>query len=366
MGKKVSVIIPVFNAAPYLRGCLDSVLSQTLTDFEAVCVEDGSTDESPAILAEYAAKDARIRVLKGAHAGAGAARNLALEAVCGTYIAFLDADDFYAPDFLATMVETIGGAEIAVCGANYYYGATDERKPAPVYLETARFAAGETLNFTPGNPWNKLFSAELVARHNLRFLSCRHSEDVFFTFPALALASRIVVVDRPLINYRIDNPSSLEHTKGETDCLLFYEAYLQTAQRLRALGVYEKVRASFIRRIARAIVYNLRAPKDVAALRALHTRLRESAVRDFELLQDVPTAFDRELREFLETPFDAYLMSAVATHLWRFGREQARHEREESLRREVAALKGSFAYRCGMVLTAPIRFLVRLINPKRK
>ena len=90
---KISVIIPVYNAAPYLRTCLDSVLGQTLREIEVLCVDDGSTDESAAILAGYAARDPRVRVLTQANAGQGAARNRGIELARGEFVYFMDADD---------------------------------------------------------------------------------------------------------------------------------------------------------------------------------------------------------------------------------------------------------------------------------
>lgn len=90
---KLSVIIPIYNAERYLRAGLDSVLGQTLRDMEVVCIDDGSADGCMATLAEYAAKDARIRVLTQANAGQGAARNRGLELATGEYVYFMDADD---------------------------------------------------------------------------------------------------------------------------------------------------------------------------------------------------------------------------------------------------------------------------------
>ena len=90
---RLSVIIPVYNAERYLRRCLDSVLAQTLREFEVICVDDGSTDGSAAILAEYAAKDTRVRVRTQENRGQGAARNRGLEVARGEYIYFVDADD---------------------------------------------------------------------------------------------------------------------------------------------------------------------------------------------------------------------------------------------------------------------------------
>ena len=79
MGTKVSVILPVYNVSDYLRQCMDSIVGQTLKDIEIICVDDGSTDDSLAILKEYEAKDQRVKVIQQANAGAGAARNKGLE-----------------------------------------------------------------------------------------------------------------------------------------------------------------------------------------------------------------------------------------------------------------------------------------------
>ena len=98
-----SVIIPVFNSSDKLCFCLDSLAAQTCADWEAVCVDDGSTDRSPAILEEAARGDSRIRVLHKANGGVASARNLALEHVRGEWIVFLDADDALAPDALSLL-----------------------------------------------------------------------------------------------------------------------------------------------------------------------------------------------------------------------------------------------------------------------
>ena len=91
----ISVIIPVYNAEQYLRQCLDSALSQTLTEIEILCIDDASTDSSPGILAEYAKRDNRVKVItNGTNLKADASRNLAIDAARGEFICFIDSDDF--------------------------------------------------------------------------------------------------------------------------------------------------------------------------------------------------------------------------------------------------------------------------------
>lgn len=110
-----SIIIPVYNVAQYLRECLDSVLAQTFTDWEAICVDDGSSDGSGDVLDEYAKRDRRFIVIHQENLGVGKARNLALEMVSGKWLMFLDADDIYRNNALAEckhVISRCSGVEV--------------------------------------------------------------------------------------------------------------------------------------------------------------------------------------------------------------------------------------------------------------
>ena len=91
---KLSIIIPVYNVEPYLRECLESVLQQSFADWEAICVNDGSTDNSATILEEYGHKDDRFKIVNQPNGGLSAARNTGLKAATGEYVLFLDSDDW--------------------------------------------------------------------------------------------------------------------------------------------------------------------------------------------------------------------------------------------------------------------------------
>ena len=101
-----SIIVPVYNVEKFLRECLDSILAQTFADWECICVDDGSTDSSGAILDEYATNDARFRVLHQVNAGVGAARNAGLEIASSEWIWFIDADDTIHPGSLSFLKKT--------------------------------------------------------------------------------------------------------------------------------------------------------------------------------------------------------------------------------------------------------------------
>ena len=100
----VSVIIPVYNLAKYLSKCLESVLAQTYANFEIIAIDDGSTDDSAAILKKYAEKDKRVKPILKANGGVSSARNAGLDKAEGEYIFFLDGDDWIEPETLERLV----------------------------------------------------------------------------------------------------------------------------------------------------------------------------------------------------------------------------------------------------------------------
>ena len=125
----LSIVIPVYNVEDYLRECLDSVLRQTLKDLEVICVDDGSMDGSPAILAEYARKDPRIKVVTRANGGLSAARNTGMDAATGKYIYFLDSDDWIVDDAMekCLVVCERDGLDQLVFGCEVHVSADDGR-----------------------------------------------------------------------------------------------------------------------------------------------------------------------------------------------------------------------------------------------
>lgn len=119
-----SIIIPVYNVEKYLRECLESVLGQTYEDWEAICVNDGSTDSSGAILEEYAAKDSRFKVITQNNAGTAAARNTGMKESKGNYIFFLDSDDWIEANALQTLASRLNGEDILCFSGKRYFEAT--------------------------------------------------------------------------------------------------------------------------------------------------------------------------------------------------------------------------------------------------
>ena len=158
----VSVIIPVYNLENYLDACLASVERQTYPSFEALVVDDGSTDQSGRLCEEYAQRDKRIRVIHQANAGVSAARNAGIETAEGEFLLFTDSDDYVEADCLEKMsrFQQEAGADLVLCGYHHLYDGADIQKvpkPAGVYRfsdhpeEFLRLYEQGFLNM----PWNK-------------------------------------------------------------------------------------------------------------------------------------------------------------------------------------------------------------------
>ena len=253
----ISVIIPVYNAEPYLRQCLDSVTGQTLRDIEIICVDDGSSDCSPAILNEYAQADPRIIVMTQENKSAGAARNRGMAAARGRYLSFLDADDFFEADMLEKAYRSAeeNRSDIVVFLSDNYIDTLGVYRFIPFtvredLLPKQRPFAGTDLQKNAfralmGWAWDKLFSADFVRSHGLRFQEQRTTNDMLFVFSAIVAARRISIVDQVLAHQRKGGSGSLSVTREKSwDC--FYQALLALRQQLKDWDLYERFERDFI------------------------------------------------------------------------------------------------------------------------
>ena len=218
---EVSVILPAYNAEAYLSDAVESVLRQSFTDWELLLVDDGSIDATPALCDGFAARDERIRVLHKANGGVSAARNDALDAAKGEWIAFLDADDSYAPVYLASLLEAARstGADSAACGFFYAYP-QGENRPAPAPMEAGFHDEDAVLrgfvlpllcdrvseDLILGTIWRCLFRRSALVNSGLRF-SGAYLEDELFLIEYFASGKSLCCVDAQLYSY-YQNPAS--------------------------------------------------------------------------------------------------------------------------------------------------------------
>lgn len=216
----ISVVIPVYNAEPYLPGCLDSVLRSTYRDFELILVNDGSTDRSPAICREYAARDSRVQLISQENAGVSAARNRGIDACRGEWVVFVDADDLISPDFLGLIAQEEGQdlllfdfapteAELAAGPAPepLRYGREDVPELLRSLIVRLQLIEGGNLNFV--SPCAKAYRRELMECGPVRFSpELFYGEDKLFNVEYLTKAAHCTYIPAPVYYYNIHLDSS--------------------------------------------------------------------------------------------------------------------------------------------------------------
>lgn len=247
----ISIIIPVYNVAPYLRECLESVLSQSCGDWEAICVDDGSTDGSGAILDEYALSDSRIRVVHQPNAGVVAARQAGFKVSNGNRILFLDADDTLSQNALERLCGVPAEVEMAQFGFRYILAGKEIRVCRPAV--TGQFTRNALLEKISNSPLeligmcigNKCYSRDVVegAFSAVGHVQIPHSEDGLFALAAFWVSARVAFYNDVIYNYRF-RAESASHVFNP-DIVATKEAFVSAATRLaRNVGGQSECRCS--------------------------------------------------------------------------------------------------------------------------
>ena len=217
---KISVIIPVYNVEKYLRQCLDSVVNQTFRDIEIICVNDGSTDGSLAILEEYSSKDNRIVVINQENSGQSAARNNGLRIATGEYIAFLDSDDYMELNLceIAYQKAKLTDADITM----YFFDTFGEdflnMSAIDIILDddiVSRDKKIDAINENFNVIWNMLYKRSFLQNNNILFLENVIFEDVPFSIKCACLCNKIAVIRKRLVHYRIGCGYSTDKKQSE-------------------------------------------------------------------------------------------------------------------------------------------------------
>lgn len=269
----VSVIIPVYNCEKYLKDCLDSILNQTLTTIEVICVDDCSIDHSVLELERYKQIDSRVRVLKNkSNLGAAASRNRGAKYANGEYIIFLDADDWFEPTMLDEMFQAAeqNEADVVLCGMSQFGDGQLESKNIfpgiyiakqlidtfPVIQSPKECCFLFQANY-PITAWNKLCRRSFVESNNLSFQNLKISNDVYFSCVLLIYAKKLYFVDKKLVHYRTGtNTSTTVRHKENADAVLC--AFDKLYDELYTVGMPEALYQSFLNKVFEqiAVFYN--------------------------------------------------------------------------------------------------------------
>ena len=216
----ISVVIPFYNTEKYLEECLDSIVNQTISDVEIICVDDGSTDRSVGIVQQYMSLDSRVKLIRKEKENAGAARNAGMDAASGEFIIFLDSDDFFELDLLKKACEMLqrDNSDYCIVGVDVFDQENREfREGFPIILKP--FGTDRPISLVKyrdkadlinrGVPWDRLYRTEFIRNNNLRFQSIIRCNDTFFAESACMVANTVSVVEDILLHHRIRQGDNL-------------------------------------------------------------------------------------------------------------------------------------------------------------
>lgn len=229
---KVTIIIPVYNSEEYIERCLDSVLQQTYKNLEILVMNDGSTDQSLSIIKRKAAENPNIRYYDQKNMGVAKTRNKAISLATGKYIMFMDNDDYFDQDYVATFVKAIEKDDFDVVIGGY-------RR----ITENLKILQEEKLKNKPFSkylimaPWAKIYKREFLLAHDFQFLDYVIGEDVYFSLSLYFSTDKIGIIDYIGYNWFF-NTQSVSNTvqrgfRKEVDILFLLK-------KIRSLNGYQK------------------------------------------------------------------------------------------------------------------------------
>ena len=225
----VSVVIPIYNVEKYVAQCLDSIINQSYTNLEIICVNDGSTDSSGAIVQEYARKDYRIRYFEQENQGGGVARNTGLKKARGEWVLIFDSDDYMRSFAIESLLQrALQSKSQIVIAKSEELSENGNIVPMDWALRLDLLPQKEIFNykdmgdcifgFCVGWAWDKLYNRAFIESHNLRFEPVKSSNDLLFTFSSLVQADSISVCEKVLFTHR-KHSTSVESSRDKVPTL---------------------------------------------------------------------------------------------------------------------------------------------------
>ncbi len=286
---EISVIMPVYNAGKYLGEALGSILKQTYQDFEVICINDASADETMKILLQFHNADGRVRILENTeHSGAAVSRNRGMLEARGKYITFLDGDDIFEEEMLESAYKVIKRHNADIVMYEYMHVSSEhiyEKRSIPrseqfiekycnMPFSIQEHEPIEFINWTD-SPCNKLYRKDFIFSNRLEFQTLLSANDVYFVNMALLLAEKVIMLrDRRVMVYARDHyePTRISYDRKP---MCMYKAMEKLGKELIARGIFGDVFQYYFFRL----FYALRAA-------LIRSKNREDAEQFYCFLQD--------------------------------------------------------------------------------
>jgi len=243
----VSVIVPVYNSEKYIAQCVDSLLHQTLKNIEILLIDDGSTDNSPALCDEYARHDKRVKAIHQKNGGYGKACNSGIKLAGSGYFGILESDDYAEPDMFEKLYNLAKTNDLDVARGHFYYynsqNDTHERVDLSHIPQNSVYAPRDHFSVFNQAPsvWAMIYRKSFITKNKIKFLETPGAsyQDTSFAFKVYACADRFMLTDGTFVHYRIDNENSSVASKEKVYCVC--DEYGEIERFLHENGIYEKL-----------------------------------------------------------------------------------------------------------------------------
>ena len=348
----VSIVIPCYNVQLYIEECLNSLINQTYTNIEIICVDDGSTDLTVDIICQYMEQDDRIKLIQQENQYAGVARNNGMAQASGTYIIFLDSDDYFDVTLIEKLLKSAveNDSDIALCDGYFLDNQTYEISE-PSYLLNRNilvdFPNGFSYKDVPDKifsvtnpaPWNKLYKMSFIKENNLTFQSIKRCNDDYFVSISLVLAQKITFVKERLLTYRTNNYNSLQGYSDEGVSYDFYKVYLAMKEKLIETGRYTEVERAFVHKVVLGSMVPLRKQRTYENFLEAYNFIKDVVFRELRVYDyDIENIFiaKKDLIDIKEMDAAQFLFHELQRVKESFGEKYSFPHREIGNAKDIA------------------------------
>lgn len=381
---KVSIIVPAYNVEPYVRECMESITRQTLQDIEIICINDGSTDGTLAILKEYAEKDKRITLVDKENGGYGIGMNIGIGMATGEYIGIVEPDDFVPVNMFGDLYDIAEKNDLDFVKADFYR--FERASTGDMYLEYNHLdRKGQYYNevFDPShtpeairfimNTWSGIYKKAFLDKFNIRHNETPGAsfQDNGFWFQTFVFATRAMIIDKPYYMNRRDNPNSSVKNVQKIYCINVEYDHIRDIL-IQHPDIWDRFKGYYTLK---------RFHNSVATLRRISNEFKPEFVERFskemkrarelgEMNEELFTAAERDnLRLLINQPAVYCKVKAMPMN----NGPSAMNNNFKKVKAELDKIKRSKSYRIGRaIMYIPVRVkrlakrIYRKINNKRK
>lgn len=381
---KVSIIVPTYNVEPYLVECMESITHQTLEDIEIICINDGSTDGSLAILKSYAEKDNRIILIDKENGGYGIGMNIGLDRASGEYIGIVEPDDFVPVNMFGNLYDIAKQNDLDFVKADFYrFERATNGDMFLTYNHLSKNSDDYNKVFDPShnpeairwimNTWSGIYRREFLNKYNIRHNETPGAsfQDNGFWFQTFAFAQRAMIIDRPYYMNRRDNPNSSVANPQKVYCVNVEYDHIKDVL-IEHKETWERFKTYYtLKRFHNSVATLRRIANDCKKEYVDRFSKEMKRARDLgEMDENLFTAAERDnLNLLINQPSVYYKLKALPMN----NGSTSFNNNFKQVKAELNKIKRSKSYKIGRaIMYFPVRFkrlakkVYRKINKKRK